>query len=1091
MSLQLVRCADEGVTCPEVERRLRVALAATGRAVLLVPSFAQALDAQRALAAAGGLSLGVTVSTPSAWAAERWEVWGDGRRPVDDASRAVLASRVLARAAWAPGSPLSDTPGAAALLADLARRGLPWLAGAPAPEGVTEAERALVALLTDYGRELEAAGLVEPCCACAALPGTLDAAGTAVPGVVCAGFCELPRAERELVVGLAARHDVTLVARAGQGPACASAEALLAQLADLAAERGVDAVWSAAPDAPAEPARAAELSRLAGALFSSEAPGVEPAGAVRLLLPAGPSARAEACAREVRELADAGCADVVVSAPDAAAAWRELAPRLAARGVRVRAQLSVPLESLECGRAYLEYVRCVSRLVELGRGWPAPVPVPEAPRAGTVRVELEDMSWWPPRELSDFLLSEVSHVPASRARALDAQWRANRLLTPAVLLGQLTSERDVSPEVAAATRELLRGRLGSAASKLLAPFVQGEKAASPVAAEAAAVLSCVLDAARSLKELGLTADPSAAGHVTLAELVRVADVVLSSARASLRLERPVPGASATARVMTPAAAARLAPASADALVLLGQTSTESAVPAADDVLSALLAAYGVEGRPRPMDALRTRFSATVRAARHSLTLERPLFGADGKACYPSVMLTELLACYGVRADAKVSDLVESLGEKSVLVRSETPVRENASSAGTPARRELTERPAPAGIIGAERRALVSPPPEGVSAEEARPLLSASQIESYLECPYKWFSLRRLRLRDADAGFTGAEMGTFAHRVLEVTRREQLARAVERAAGTRALADARAARPDAMQDGGYRELVDELVARAQADPAARLAGSSLAEPAALEEAREVLGEEFDAHLAHQYQLVGGRRPLPQALVPHSAQQLGSLRGLRRDLSSLLDYESGLLAGFEPRFFEWGFGRGGAEVTYAGVRLTGTVDRIDVDTHGQAVVIDYKHKSDVGFAGEYDVFGADAPDLGAPFVPRRVQSLIYGQVVRRAFPGLTVRAAVYLCTKGAHALAGAVDENLADNVFGERGPTAKRLARVCVPREATFGRADARGMEALLDACEESVAAALSRMLDGDIEARPVDAAACQFCPVLNCERRLRK
>ncbi|HJB55176.1 MAG TPA: hypothetical protein IAA39_05590, partial [Candidatus Olsenella avistercoris] len=105
MSLQLVRCADEGVTCPEVERRLRAALAATGRAVLLVPSFAQAIDAQRALAAAGGLSLGVTVSTPSAWAAERWEVWGDGRRPVDDASRAVLASRVLARAACAPRSP--------------------------------------------------------------------------------------------------------------------------------------------------------------------------------------------------------------------------------------------------------------------------------------------------------------------------------------------------------------------------------------------------------------------------------------------------------------------------------------------------------------------------------------------------------------------------------------------------------------------------------------------------------------------------------------------------------------------------------------------------------------------------------------------------------------------------------------------------------------------------------------------------------------------------------------------------------------------------------------------------------------------------
>ena len=122
---------------------------------------------------------------------------------------------------------------------------------------------------------------------------------------------------------------------------------------------------------------------------------------------------------------------------------------------------------------------------------------------------------------------------------------------------------------------------------------------------------------------------------------------------------------------------------------------------------------------------------------------------------------------------------------------------------------------------------------------------------------------------------------------------------------------------------------------------------------------------------------------------------------------------------------------------------------------------------------------------------MQSLIYGQVVRRAFPGLTVRAAVYLCTKGGHALAGAVDENLADNVFGGRAPSAARLERVCVPRAEGFGRAGEGGMEALLDSCEEAVAAAISRMLAGDIEAAPVDADACLFCPVLNCERRLGK
>ena len=48
-----------------------------------------------------------------------------------------------------------------------------------------------------------------------------------------------------------------------------------------------------------------------------------------------------------------------------------------------------------------------------------------------------------------------------------------------------------------------------------------------------------------------------------------------------------------------------------------------------------------------------------------------------------------------------------------------------------------------------------------------------------------------------------------------------------------------------------------------------------------------------------------------------------------------------------------------------------------------------------------------------------------------------------------------------------------------------------MDALLDACEEAIAAKLERLLAGDIEANPIDAHACDYCPVLNCERRLSK
>ena len=1090
MPLNLVTTADERLVCAEVAGALRAALSAAGRAVLIVPSFAQALDAQRALAAEGGLSLGVTVTTPSAWAEERWGVWGDGRRLVDDVSRNLLASRVLARAAARPGSGLTCAPGVATLLADLARAGLPWLVGAPVPDGVTAAEAAVVALLEDYAAELAARGLVEPCEVAAALPGVLEAAGAQVPPIVLAGFAEMRRAERELVCGLAARGEVTLVAAVGEGLAFAQARSLAGRLRALAAERGATVAEAAGPCAAHAPDRAAELSALLDALFAGDTGPVAATGSVRVLLPAGPSAEAELVAREVRRLADGGAREVAVVAPDPAEAWRLLSDRLAARDVTVRGQVLAEVGSLESGRAFLEFAGAVARLVDLAGSWPPAEPVPDAPKAGTTRVRLADMSWWPPRELSDFLLSDVSHTDARRARDLDAAWRGNRLLTPAAVLAQLQSERDVSAEVAAATRELLRGRLGSAASKLLAPYVQGDKVGAPAAAEATAALAALLGVAKSLKELGVTADPSAEGRVSLSELVELASTALAGSRASLRLERRAPRAACVARIVSPRAAARLAPCSVDAVVLLGQTSTSSPVAAPDDVLTALLEAYGVEGASQAMDLARARFAATVRAARRALVAERTLYGADGKECYPSVMMTELQACYGLGADAEVGELAGVFGG-ALVARAETLVRENVASSGVAAAREGAECVAPAGRIEAEERACVSPPPEGIPAEGSLPILSASQIETYLECPYKWFSLRRLRLRDADAGFTGAEMGTFAHRVLEVTRRELLARAVERAEGGAALADARAAAEGAMQLPAYRELVAALEARAQEDPAARVPGSSVADAAALEEARAVLAEEFDAHLAHQYQVDRRNHPLPQALVPHTAREEGQLQVLRRDLASLLDYEADMLCGFEPRFFEWGFGRGGACVEYAGVLLTGTIDRIDVDAHGQAVVIDYKHKSDAGFAAEYDVFPRGGADAAALALPRRVQSLVYGQVVRRAFPQLKVRAAVYLCTKGAHALAGAVDENVADNVFGGRPVSAQRAARICVPRDATFGREGESGMDALLDACEEMVAGRIERMLAGDIEAAPVDAEACLFCPVLNCERRRRK
>lgn len=1045
MSLTITLTADRHLLSEPVIGALRQGLAHAGHVVLLVPTFAAALDVQRELASLEGLGLGVTVTTPGAWIDERWEVWGDGRHMVSDIERLILMRLALRSCPTI----LSPTSGTLDELASLARGFLAWLPsqGRDATDSrldtLTAGERAACATLDAYRELLAERDLVERCEAATLLAELLPA----YPAVVAAGFSSLAREVRRLLLEASSKAPVQVVAAFDVGGVSALADVLSSE----AREAGLSAEFSTSfvahpvegQDAPAE-----ELAELHAALMEGlGASEVTPQGAVRLAEPAGPLAEWELVAQEVELLRNAGSREVVVAVPDVTAGWRGLAPRLAARGMHVTSPVRRAASEDVTVTAFLGFAQVVARLATLAQDWPQPVSGP----AGTV-AQLGDMTWWPPRQLTDFLLSRVSQVEPAQAWELDAKWRGNRSLAPQMVLDQLQRESLTSKVVAQATASVLRGRVGTAALQLARALMEADPDGSR---EAVSALTSIQDAARTVGAMGVSAASKKGVRVVL-PLEELVSLVSDLAQRSVLCSRMELGAGdCHVRILSRGAASALPPRSADALVICGLTSAEWGLSPKDNAAVALLERLGLDESEPPLAVARRHFLGMLEVPTSTLVLERVTHNCDAQATYPAVMLSEALACYGSEMSGMpVSVLGEGQADRLLVADAEPDVTTRVLPV------------APAGQVGPAAADMIIVPREGQSTlPDGLPSLSASQIESYLECPYKWFTLRRLGLDATDATFSAVQMGSFAHRVLEVARRRHMQQAAE-VAGL--------VKPGQLMD---LEGTDITFVPGSAVTAENL---SLVQ--------SLIETEFDFHLAHQYQKATS--VAAQSLVPHTATEEYRLDLLRRDLLDVPAFEIGKFRGFEPRYFELRFGGSGAHahhVSYAGVDFVGTIDRVDVDAHGRAVVIDYKHKGALGFAAEYDAFTDGSPATADALVlPRRVQSLIYAQVVRRMFPQLKVVGAVYLSTKGGarnqHEIAGVLDANAADMVMG-RGLTDKRWERLVA------GGMGKLSFEELLDETERRIAEKIALLVQGHIEAEPVDKHACEWCPVANCERRL--
>ena len=565
---------------------------------------------------------------------------------------------------------------------------------------------------------------------------------------------------------------------------------------------------------------------------------------------------------------------------------------------------------------------------------------------------------------------------------------------------------------------------------------------------------------------------------------------LAPAAAAVESEAAAPAPAPTAPAATTAAdipprkslyiaavtdASELEPASFDTVYITGQTSEESPLPDPDSLATSIAQRLHVLHKLDPQAQFRSAYAKLMRLASHRLVFERVLFDRTGHVTYPSCILSDVLDCYKLVWDAQAQKFVNTLVcSRFALHASEEAVSNNLRIAAAPARMCASERPRSQGSIDSEHKELLCIAPAGTSAPAPHlPFVSASQIEAYLRCPYQWFCERRLALSELDAQCSQLEAGTFVHRVLELTHARLLMYAQERAAS----------QTDPSQD-------EELYipgARADYDSA---------------QAHDLLDKMFDMHKTHQYIRHNQKKYMrEQIFVPHTVEDEGKLDGMRRDLHSFIDYESTVFQGFSPRFFELSFGKEEPFIQYGGAYVVGSIDRVDVDAHNNAIVIDYKNRSPRGFEKEYalsldelikqaeqDAEDSDVENSSACSfaLPQHIQTLIYARMLSRLYPQLNVVGALYVSTKNPHAISGACDAGYLARIVGEDKLRASLVSQLAVPETFRCKESNEEGFAALLDAVEHMLSGVIASMQAGHIAAPAPSAEhlkACLYCKAL--------
>lgn len=684
----------------------------------------------------------------------------------------------------------------------------------------------IVRILGLYRELLEREGCIEHNAAAVALA----TQSPKLPGAVAIHrFSDLSWQQEQFVGGLSARNEVTVALTYEPGfPATEALDPLVSRLSAGAEISHLEV-----------PKRASELERLEANLFRRQGTG-SPMGEVALVSSPGPEAEICSVAAEVAQMVQSGVppAGIAVAFRDVAARYRAVDAALAERGIAADFEFSMPVGDTPLGQAVMGLMRASAMRVE--------------PHAGFV---------------GSLLRGPYTRCTESRAHETEAEWRRRRVEGVHSMLQGAASHDSVAR---AALRML--NAAGGVRFMPTARVLVVEMLASATAQDIRWDMDVRIDSAAAAEIVALidSLDDIGSDNAGPAEMLDLLADAVITLRASERDD-----------AVLVAEAPKLKGRTFEAVVLGGMSASEFSSEKREPLVADVLKRLGMPAGTEERLSERALFYAIVTTARRRLVLVRQGLNVAGEPARASSFFEEVLDHYRSMDDAQQG----GEGPDALYALRNMPP-EDAVPTFTEGRR-VDRRAAREGRfeIPRAKRGLLRDPGALQTADAAVPV---TQLEKYLECPYKWYFQYVLNPKPLDGSFGALERGSLAHGLL-----------------------------------------------AEFYTCMRQAGLDRVRPGNLETALRIYGEvALATSEAHRWKVRG-------------VSEQWAFDSTLAECRKIIEQDQGLFAGFVPYGEEWSFGGEGEDgFTLGGVRLRGRIDRIDCGRDG-CIVTDYKASGIVGY------------------------------------------------------------------------------------------------------------------------------------------------